>query len=151
MDNSAELKIRDEDFNRRQGSWLAFLCGVASFNVVLKAFNSGHNSTATRVLLAAAAILVGAIAGRAFYVRCRRCRLLVWPTTLVVVNPFRDYEFARSDVLGYRHKWRSKRTITYVYVRGRWRALWLVGLPADGVDELVGLLDVPYTRWRPAT
>jgi hypothetical protein len=146
MDNSAELRIRDEGFNKLNARLGAFvvLCSVPT-----NAWNiAGRHSSLASLLIIGGYVIFAALLARAWYVRCQRCRLLVWPTTFVVVNPFRKYELARSDLLGYRHRWLTKRTITYVYVKDRRRGLWLVGLPADRVDELVDLLDIPYSRRR---
>jgi hypothetical protein len=130
MNNSAELKICDERFNRQSGGMgvLVLLGGMP-----VNAWNMAahQDSLTTRLLMAGSYVIVVVILARVWYVRCRRCRLFVWPTTLVVVNPFRKYDLARSDLLGYRHRWLSKRGITHIYVKGRWRGLWLVGLPAQ--------------------
>jgi hypothetical protein len=152
MDNSAELKIRDEKFNRQRAGLgaLVLLAGIPT-NAWKLATEGHHISLTTRLMMAGGYVVFAAVLARVWFVRCQRCRLLVWPTTFVVVNPFRKYELARSDLLGYRHRWMTKRAITHIYVRGRWRGLWLVGLPAARVDELVDLLDIPYTKIRTVT
>jgi hypothetical protein len=152
MNNSAELKIRDDKVNRQRGGMgvLVLLSGIPA-NAWRLATEGHHVSLTTRLLMAGSYVIFAVVLARVWYVRCRRCRLLVWPTTFVVVNPFRKYDLARSDLLGYRHRWLTKRTITHIYVKGRWRGLWLVGLPANRVDELIFLLDIPYTKVRPVT
>jgi hypothetical protein len=149
VNDSAELDIKDPKLNRNVGVFAAVLVGSSAVNAVRSMLVEGHNSFRTKLVSSVMIMLVAIAIGRIAYVQSKRCRIIVTPAWLVVINPFRIHEIRREDVLGYRHRWLSKRTVTHVYMRGRWRALWLVGLPAGRVDELINHLEIPYTIWKP--
>jgi hypothetical protein len=149
MNDSAELDIMDPKLNRNVGTYAAVLAGSSALNPILNVLTQGHHSHRTKLVAPVVIVMVAIAIGRILFVRCKRCRIVVTPTWLIVINPFRIHEIKREDVLGYRHQWRSKRNVTRVCIRGRWRALWLVGLPANRVDGLIDHLEIPYTVWKP--